>query len=236
MPRDGWVSWLSYPPTSDSGCQTPRKPRHPLESHPRPRSSQRFRLGGSSSLQGCCNHLPTYLLSPPTSPVNALLHKPVIMLHFPIASNISNKQNTHMTMATTVAIHTNAINDLTSSMVDRLLISNVAKALMMMQMCAWSISSVVLRYTNVSRGQCIHHISLLLRRQITCPVVIVSIVPVTTLQYYFITSSACSMHSITTPVCITRHRHSSASLYPLMMTMLTGTICRVSSSAVAHLK
>ena len=41
------------------GCQTPRKPRHPLESHPRPRSSQRFRPGGSSSLQGCCNHLPS---------------------------------------------------------------------------------------------------------------------------------------------------------------------------------
>ena len=37
-----------------------RNPRHPLESHPRPRSSQRFRPGGSSSLQGCCNHLPTY--------------------------------------------------------------------------------------------------------------------------------------------------------------------------------
>ena len=45
-------------PHCSSGCQRPRNPRHPLESHPRPRSSQRFRPGGSSSLQGCCNHLP----------------------------------------------------------------------------------------------------------------------------------------------------------------------------------
>ena len=64
IPLDGYSSDGSLSPHDpgphcSSGCQTPRKPRHPLESQPRPRSSQRFRPGGSSSLQGCCNHLPT---------------------------------------------------------------------------------------------------------------------------------------------------------------------------------
>ena len=50
------------PDVKDDGHMLPiSNPRHPLESHPRPRSLQRFRPCGSSSLQGCCNHLPTYL-------------------------------------------------------------------------------------------------------------------------------------------------------------------------------